>query len=159
MKKIGVVLIAILFLSGCHASYSDRAFDCQINTSFNDISRERNGLFVFSTSAIKTRVYLIDNTLYIIDFERGEYTGYKMTENKQFQQVDSVKDFKVMINEGDLYYDDGRAIEMLSSDQKTIGFYYVEPSTGKIDSIQFLTQCQRLEGVLEDELSHAGHNH
>ncbi|QCJ69376.1 hypothetical protein C9446_05560 [Providencia heimbachae] len=159
MKKTGFVLITTLLLSGCHIVHPElNAFDCNIDKSFNDITRERGGLFAFPLSSTQARVYVIDKTIHIMKFERGDYTGYQMTRNERNRQIESIKDFKVTLNEGDFYYDDGRAIEVLSSDKKTIGFYYVEPSTGKVNSIQFLTECARSEAGLK-ELSHADHNH
>ena len=158
MKRIGMLLVSTFLLSGCNLIHSERAFDCSIDQSFNEISRDRNGLFTFPTAATTARVYLIDNTLHIMKFDGGDYTGYTMAKNEQQRQVESIKDFKVMINKGDLYYDDGRAIEVFSPEQNIVGFYYVDPSTGKADSIQYLTECQRRETELELH-SHKDHNH
>lgn len=158
MKRIGMLLVSVLLLSGCNLIHSERAFDCTIDQSLNEISRDRNGQFTFPTAATTARVYLIDNTLHIMSFDGGDYTGYTMAKNDQPRQIENIKDFKVMINKDDLYYDDGRAIETFSSGQSTVGFYYVDPATGKADSIQYLTECQRRETELELH-SHKDHNH
>ena len=160
MKGIGFLLVPVLFLSGCQHNHSERAFNCTIDPSFNQISKNRGGFFTFPTSKTQAKVYLIDNTLYILGFEQGDYTGYRLAENQQQKQIKSIKDFSVILNHGDLYHDDGRSIETFSPKQKTVGFYYVEPSTGKVNSIQFLTECQKDSIELDDHNhNHDGHNH
>lgn len=143
MKKIGILLLASLILAGCSTSSQVKEYTCQVDQSYNHITIERNGKFFFPTGASKVQIFFNNNQINVVDFVGYEYMSYPLVKSTEQQRVEKIKDFNVVINKGDFYSDVNGMLEIYSPSQKTIGLYYLAPSTSKLNSIQFLTECER----------------
>ncbi|WP_272572463.1 MULTISPECIES: hypothetical protein [unclassified Providencia] len=157
MKRVGILLTALVVLSGCQTSNSTLVYECNIDQSINQISRDRNGFFAFPTAAPTVKVFSYNGAFNIRDFEAGEYAGYKLEKSQQQQQIKTVKDFKVIVNKGDYYHDSGKIIEIFSPKQKTISLFLIDQKTGKTDSLQFLTDCEKKYIEIKNRPQHDDH--
>ncbi|HGN1705441.1 TPA: hypothetical protein ACKRTE_001282 [Providencia rettgeri] len=151
MKRIVMIFAVTIILAGCQTPNSTLVYDCNIDQSINQISRDRNGAFTFPTAAPRAKVYFFNDVINIRDFEIGEYAGFSLAKSQQQRQVDSIKDFNVVINKGDYYHDDGHIIEIVSPKQKTISLFLVNRETGKTDSLQFLNECEKNYVVIKSK--------
>ncbi|WP_369311880.1 hypothetical protein [Providencia rettgeri] len=160
MKKTGILLAAVMVLVGCQAPNSTLVYDCNIDQSINQISRDRNGYLTFETAAPKARVYMIDNSINIFDFEYGEYKGYELEKSEVTRKILTIKDFDVTLNKGDFFHEDPRIVEIVSPSRKTITLFWLNYKTGMTKSVQFLTQCEKKYIVLpEYRSSHSDNSH
>lgn len=162
MKKIGFLLATVMVLVGCQAPNSTLVYDCDIDQSINQISRDRNGNLTFETAAPKARVYMFDNSINILDFELGEYKGYQLEKSDVTRKITTIKDFDVTLNKGDFFHEDQRIVEIISPSQKTIAVFWLNYKTGRTKSVQFLTQCEKKYIVVPERRGHSsddGHTH